>query len=1435
MLNPYLFDRISSKWIKEGRAPFQWDIASSTDGSNSFCKQFLHRNKRYQSNFDTLGSTCWANPDHRQISSYVRHFLHLHARDNATELAIVTPFRPSAAWWPLLIRHFKLAMRLPGNYMAPKHSEFKRLFIRPSSTTPNHREDVGPCPYDVCVWFSTRKTLCDDPVTIATIDNSASYSEPVSNNYFKLKHQLGQLTTVRAVFQGTSCSVLLDSGAQVNLINASLVSKLKLPTVDTDMEIGWVSAKSSERITKAVENVTISMGGHPFFVEYALVTELASFDFILGSHWLERRQAIQQFYGTKHVSLVSSRNKRVLLRPVPHLPRRRVEVCLASAESALKLIRRGATAYLLVVSGNGKVVSSALDPLLDKMIDPSCECKSAVQNLLHQFASVFKEKADLPPLNEHAVDLKVKPGAQPVNIPPFRVTPEELEALKEFVQRLVDRGWIAPSDSPWASPVMLLTKPCGGLRMVIDYRRVNDLLASDGWPLPRADALYDQLANKKVFSKFDLTEGYFQLRVTPSSEPVTSFCTPFGNFAWKVLPMGVKTAPSAFSRMMATVLKPCIDAGWCSVYLDDVLIHSCTEEEHLRHLQTLFEAMRKAGLCFKPQKSIIFARQVTFLGQLVTSEGIAPSPHKLKALAEFPVPDVPVDLSSFLGLAQWFKRFIPSFSHIAAPLYDLTQLAKWDETTWTPVHQAAFDMLKEILTSDAAVSHFLPDLPTALWVDASGYAIGSCLVQKHPDGWRPCGFFSRKLAKSELSYPIRDKEWLAVVRSCDFFSVWLRSVSRPFTIVTDHHSLTFYSTTKLQQERHIRWYESLSKFNFNILYRAGSSNFVADALSRNPKYRHLQDYVHRTRYLTRFSSVATDTSDLKPPPSLSVGEPHDASIGLFSASIPLDVVANEGSRSISCQHNLDTSAKWSNNPKVNQVLETSFQYTCQVPSDLEALLRAAHQQDFAALGLQRDNLGFWRTAYGQLYLPPGTEEPVLYFLHRVLAHVGRDRTFQAVKKLVWCKYLQSKVANVAKRCVHCAAGKHKRQKSAKGSTFLGSHAFVNTTPATPYQPDSQSNSEQFDILERIGIDFSFGLPQVNSLSGIAVFRDLFSGYTVLTAISPHLTSSQLSQLLLNRWIAYFGVPKHFVSDNDSRFLGEAWQHLTETLKVKTSFTSVYNPRANGSVERTNSFVSELLRSTVHALGNQRAWVEMLPWIQYCMNATVGPSGVSANELLFGKDFSGFGILEVSTPSLSSDDKVHLRKLVHDRLTTMHKDQLDHANKFASVCDVQVGNMVDLKTTHLRLKKGSGKKLVPLWLGPFPVTRVIKQGNHVVACELDLPSTWNVSRTWNVSYLKKSPVDSLSSFVADYDLESDMQDVVQSDDTSPLPNLPPVIGMQVQFHSFRNGITSFRVKFSNEDIWPDRIWSEEQVRMHPFGATALNDYYHSLKSRTRSRT
>ena len=280
------------------------------------------------------------------------------------------------------------------------------------------------------------------------------------------------------------------------------------------------------------------------------------------------------------------------------------------------------------------------------------------------------------------------PKYQPARHIPFAAREEIARQLHQMQQQ----GIISPSSSPWASPVVLVRKKDGTLRFCIDFRQLNAVTKADVFPLPRIDDLLDQLGKSKFFTTLDLAAGYWQVQMHASSKEKTAFITHKGLYQFNVMPFGLRNAPAVFQRLLQKVLAGLNhdnEAPFVSVYLDDILVYSETFEDHLDHLQRVNSRLQNAGLKLKPTKCYFIRQQVEYLGHVITPQGISPNPARLQAVQDYPTPSSVKAVRQFVGLASYYRQFIPGFAKIAEPLHALTH--KGAVFTWTDKHLQPYE------------------------------------------------------------------------------------------------------------------------------------------------------------------------------------------------------------------------------------------------------------------------------------------------------------------------------------------------------------------------------------------------------------------------------------------------------------------------------------------------------------------------------------------------------------------------------------------------------------------------------------------------------------------------------------------------------------------------------------------------------------------------
>jgi hypothetical protein len=512
----------------------------------------------------------------------------------------------------------------------------------------------------------------------------------------------------------------------------------------------------------------------------------------------------------------------------------------------------------------------------------------AMSSLLDEFADRFppgepgNEFAKLPPNSAiddprfmHRIQLK-DPNATPHFQHPRRLSLDELEILKQRIKDLIALGHIRPSTSPWGAPILFVRKKDGSLRLCVDYRALNRITIKNCYPLPRIDELLDRLRGAKYFSKIDLDSAYHQVRIAPEDIPKTAFNCQLGHFEFTVMTFGFTNAPATFQTLMNSILDP-FSNTFMVVYLDDILIFSPDLDSHVRHVRHVLQKLRDHGLFAKRKKCSFAQPSVEFVGHVVDTNGVSTDPAKVKAIAEWPIPRNITDVQSFLGLANYYRRFVRGYSHVACPLTNL--LKKEAIFSWGLDQQRAFQEIKQAIITAPVLSIFDPTLPTRTEHDASDFALGGVLSQKHPDGkWHPVAFESRKFNKHEINYDVRNKEFRAVTHCLTAWRHYLLGLT--FDLIVDHQSLAYIPTQSHLNPRQARAVELLAEYNANIIYRPGPQNVVADALSRRPDLstNHIFVSTPSSEYLQYFSPLYETDPDLSLPFRLCQSQP-DAATG----------------------------------------------------------------------------------------------------------------------------------------------------------------------------------------------------------------------------------------------------------------------------------------------------------------------------------------------------------------------------------------------------------------------------------------------------------------------------------------------------------------------------------------------------------------------------
>ncbi|WVZ52496.1 hypothetical protein U9M48_003550 [Paspalum notatum var. saurae] len=475
--------------------------------------------------------------------------------------------------------------------------------------------------------------------------------------------------------------------------------------------------------------------GHTLVTSFQ-VLDMAPYD-ILGYDWLSAHSPMICDWENRTIEF-QYKNQSILLKGVPSTS---VQLAAITPEQLWKATKGNDIWAFAVVEIPPVTHVSDVPP--------------AVQSLLSQFQDVFQEPTTLPPARSYDHAIPLIPGVVPVNSRPYRYSPLYKSEIEKQVKQLLQAGLITHSHSPFASPVLLVKKKDGTWRFCVDYRKLNDLTIKNKFPLPVIEEILDELAGAHYFTKLDMRSGYHQVRMLEQDEYKTAFKTHHGHYQFKVMPFGLTNAPATFQCIMNEVLQPFL-RKFVLVFLDNILIYSPTWDQHLTHISQVLQTLREHKLYLKPSKCSFAQTSVEYLGHIISGQGVATDPSKTTAMQRWPTPTSVTELRGFLGLTNYYRRFVKNYGIIAKPL---TQLLHKNQFQWSQEADQAFHNLKEALTHTPVLALPYFTEPFTIETDACGDGIGAVLMQQG----RPIAFLSKALSVKHLALSIYEKEFLAII------------------------------------------------------------------------------------------------------------------------------------------------------------------------------------------------------------------------------------------------------------------------------------------------------------------------------------------------------------------------------------------------------------------------------------------------------------------------------------------------------------------------------------------------------------------------------------------------------------------------------------------------------------------------------------------------
>lgn len=1230
--------------------------------------------------------------------------------------------------------------------------------------------------------FLLQQRACLTPTAAATaaIDGvlgalAAVGSEAASQNH-------GLTFTFGGTFGALAVTLIIDTGATYCYVTLEWLKKhphLWKKRIKSERPLKISCANNS--VVSADEEVTLVcdiQGVGTLVTAVVLPTLLSGVQLILGDNWQRQHHAkLDTVAGT--VTLRVRGREKILqakraresagdflctaaaIREASRMP-------IMSAKQAHREIKRGGRAWLYMVtadrdgepSGAAATATSGPGPPDPDPLPPE------VQSLIDEFKlrGVFDEPTGLPPERPIGHLIRLVPGSQQAPYrKPYRLSPEQKKEVDTQVEEFLRKGWIEPSSSPYGAPILFVLKKDKTLRMVVDYRALNKMTVRDRYPLPRIDELFDRLRGYKVFTSMDLASGYYQIRINDEDKEKTAFVTgtggPFGGqWQFNVMPQGLANSPASFQRTINDIFKPFLlsdsygdSADKCvAPYMDDILVASKTDEEHMRHLRMVLGKLDEHGLKVKLKKCDWFKRELKFLGFIVGNNQVKVDPARVEAVAAWPVPRTLKELKGFLGTTQYLRKFIRNYSIICAPLTDLTQIQKadaynWDE--WGKVELQAFEAVKLAVCSVAVLE--MPDLnePFSLVTDASLTGSGGILMQEA--GMVAC--CSKKFTGAERRYTTHERELLAVIHACKEWRYYLEGCV--VTMYTDHHPLVHLKTQPNLKDRQARWLEYLSMFNFTIVYTPGKTN-PADALSRMPdspehiaeafKLDHpaanAPDGVVATACLviTR-SKTAAQESPKTPQAKAKVararvrGAQQKISVGEMPIPAapepaapepePVSEAAPRGSsprkRDKSGVQVLKFLIDSDGETEPDSDSDTDHSNDAPPPGSLLDEVVRSYSEDEKyqdpvfreKAGLVQNPAGLWLVD-GKIAVPAvkRLKERILHEFHDapMAGHPGVTKTFKALSQWFWWPSLRADVYEYVSSCDPCQRNKASTRKKA------GLHHAVRV-PHLPWECISM------DLIVKLSL----------TSDGFDSILVIVCRLTKMVRFIPCKEASdaqEIARLICQNVVKDFGMPSEVLSDRGRHFHNKFWGHLCKYAGVTQKLSSAYHPQTDGQTERVNRVLEEMLRHYVTS--DHTDWDKHLWAAEFAVNnswqETVRATPFFLN---YGRhprppclmDMGGQAEAPKSYAAVQNmEQRVRDAKKFMAAAQARSKQRVDTTRR-----DVQysVGDQVLLSTENMtgRSSTGAGiRKLKPRFMGPFTVSELIGSVN----VRLDLPKSWS---------------------------------------------------------------------------------------------------------------
>ena len=998
---------------------------------------------------------------------------------------------------------------------------------------------------------------------------------------------------------------------------------------------------------------------------------------------------------------------------------------------------------------------------------------------LKYFDAVSIEDSDYGETNimEYKIRLK-NPNCEPVNMKCRPLNPSQEKDLKRQLNDWEKAGVIRATESPWASALVPILKKVDSsgtqvFRWAVDYRKVNDLTIKDRYPLPNIEANLHKLAESKIFTALDSSGAFHCMRMDKDSEEYTSFVSPLGQYCFTRLPFGLCNAPSQYSRLIDKALQH-LPGDFALSYIDDIIVHSKSLVEHLKHLELVLEAHQRYGMKLNVKKCNIVQPQIEYLGHLIGPKGISMVPAYIQRILEYKLPENGKQMASFLGVTGYYRSFFPNYSKMTNKLNALKQQ---NTISWTPELIAEFEALKEMFKEGPVRAYPIYDSnqPFTLYTDFSSENMAAVLCQVQDGVERFIGCVCHKTNKAQSNYGSTKGELASLILGLKRFEHILRA--KPFIVRSDNIALKDISKIKQVQGVFHRWLSFVQTFNFTFEFISGKKNVLADAFSRVPgvpeppeheKYNILhQDVVDVYSLLENtqeeeICQIMEAVNKIEPPKmqnEISKGQNEDIAI-----------------------QKIITYKESGNKPDLSDR---------SLGAELLDLINVYHM-----LHVTKDNVLYYqapprnkRTMPKRVVVPRGPIRHELFDLchsHEISGHKGVTETLKKLRDRYWWPHMDTFVSIKVNNCVPCFQKENKDDDT---------HSHVMYRERTSF------------FGQKVTTDLVGPLPSIvyqgKRVEYVLTIQDHFTRYLVGIPVSSTDAKSCVTGLM-DAWVLKFGVPEQIHSDRGAAFTSELYKGIMDKLNINKTYTPSYTPQSN-RVERSHSCLKQVLRADNQLAPAQTNWADRLKYAVFAYNISTNRiTGASPFYAVYGR--AATLPCDLIFPSPIKDDfhplewKYYIenvrekfsniaQEMVLNEKNTIELEQQKYASKLRKQ-PFEVNMLVAFFVVSL--KRGENQKLAKRWIGPFKIiekysTSLYKIFPSGTWCDKpkEIVTTANKLKRWP----SNSPLEIMPDNIQDLSL-------IESDDEDNTLDL-------IQFNSIESSIQKdiqYPVQISDKNGW-----------------------------------